>query len=53
MSRIRLITVLNMDMGNNARIHFLHWQHFPKSLPSADLAVVADGVNADELHTVT
>lgn len=53
MSRIRLVTVLNVDMRNNARIYFLHWQHFPQPLPSADLAVVPDGVNADELHTVT
>lgn len=53
MSRIRLVAVLNVDMRNNARIYFLHWQHSPKFLPSADLAVVPDGVNADQLHTVT
>lgn len=52
MSRIRVVAVLNVDMRNNARIYFLHWQHFPKLLPSVDLAVVPDGVNADELHTV-
>lgn len=53
MSRIRVVAVLDVDMRDNARIYFLHWQHFPELLPSADLAVVPDGVNADELHTKT
>lgn len=53
MSRIGAVAVLNMDVGDNARKYFLHWQHSPKLLPSLDLAVVPDGVNTDELYTVT
>lgn len=53
MSRVRVVTVLNVDMRNNARIYFLHWQHCPESLPSVDLAMIPKGVNADQLHTET
>lgn len=52
MSRIRVVAVLNMDVRDNARKYFLHWQHSPELLPSADLALVPDGVNTDKLHTV-
>lgn len=48
-----MVAVLNMDVRDNARKHFLHWQHSPELLPSVDLAVVPDGVNTDQLHAVT
>lgn len=48
-----MVTVLNMDVRDNARKYFLHWQHSPELLPSVDLAVVADGVDTDELYAVT
>lgn len=53
MSRIGVVAVLNVDVRGNARKYFLHWQHSPEVLPSLDLAVVPDGVNTDELYTVT
>lgn len=53
MSGIGVVAVLNVDVRDNARKYFLHWQHSPELLPSPDLTVVPDGVNADELHTVT
>lgn len=46
-SRIRLVTVLDVNVRDNARKHFLHWQHSSKLLPFLDLAVVSDGMNAD------
>lgn len=48
-----MVAVLNMNVRDNARKYSLHWQHSPELLPSTDLAVVSDGVNADKLYTVT
>jgi len=53
MSRIRLVAVLDVNVRHNARKHFLHWQHSSKLLPFLDLAVVSDGMNADQFYTVT